>query len=210
MENNQTIEQPTKQERRERLKQEKETEQRARRQSRSMRVFRNYALAAVGIAAVGSGIYFLLKSAEPKGEDFSRAIPLMEASHIALGSKLPEYTSNPPTSGPHYGQTARSGFREETIPDQHIIHNLEHGDVWVAYHPRVADEIKEELKQFQAAKVIISPREANETDIAVAAWGRLDAFDMENNTLPVERIKDFIKRYTNKGPEQVPGASGGI
>jgi len=68
----------------------------------------------------------------------------------------------------------------------------------------------EELKQFGAAKVIITPREANETDIAVAAWGRLDIFDIKNDTMPIERVKDFIKRYTNKGPEQVPGASGGI
>ena len=210
MENNQTIGQPTKQEQRELRRQEKEAEQSARQRGRSMRKFRNYALVVVIIAAVGYGIYFLLKSAAPKEEDFSRAIPLMEASHIAVGSQLPEYTSNPPTSGPHYGQTARSGFRNEAISDQNIIHNLEHGDIWIAYHPRIAEEIVEELKQFGAAKVIITPREANETDIAVAAWGRLDIFDIKNDTMPIERVKDFIKRYTNKGPEQVPGASGGI
>jgi len=210
MENNQTIGQPTKQERRELRRQEKEAEQSARQRGRSMRKFRNYALVVVIIAAVGYGIYFLLKSAAPKEEDFSRAIPLMEASHIAVGSQLPEYTSNPLTSGPHYGQTARSGFRNEAISDQNIIHNLEHGDIWIAYHPRIAEEIVEELKQFGAAKVIITPREANETDIAVAAWGRLDTFNIENNALSIERIKDFIKRYTNKGPERVPGASGGI
>ncbi|PIR86606.1 MAG: hypothetical protein COU11_04870, partial [Candidatus Harrisonbacteria bacterium CG10_big_fil_rev_8_21_14_0_10_49_15] len=191
-------------------RQEKEAEQSARQRGRSMRKFRNYALVVVIIVAVGYGIYFLSKSAAPKGKDFSRVIPLMEASHIAVGSQLPEYTSNPPTSGPHYGQTARSGFRDEALPDQNIIHNLEHGDIWIAYHPRIAEEIVEELKQFGAAKVIITPREANETDIAVAAWGRLDTFNIENNALSIERIKDFIKRYTNKGPERVPGASGGI
>ncbi len=204
------MEQPTKQERRELRRREKEAKGRVRQLGRSMRVFRNYTLAVVIIAAIGYGIYFLSKSAAPKGEVFSRAIPLMEESHIAAGSQLPEYTSNPPTSGPHYGQTARSGFRNEAVSDQNIIHNLEHGDIWIAYHPRIAEEIVEKLKQFGAAKVIITPREANETDIAVAAWGRLDTFNMENNTLPVERIKDFIKRYSNKGPEQVPGASGGI
>ena len=130
--------------------------------------------------------------------------------HIAVGSLLLEYNSNPPTSGPHCGQTARSGFREDSIADQNIIHNLEHGDIWISYHPRVPDEIKEELKQFGAAKVIITPREENDTDIALAAWGRLDSFDLENNTLSKERIEDFIKRYVNKGPERIPGASGGI
>ncbi|MBI1984555.1 MAG: DUF3105 domain-containing protein [Candidatus Wildermuthbacteria bacterium] len=203
-------EQITKQEKREIRRQEKETEQRARQSNRFVGRIRNYAIIFGVIALVGYGLYLLAQSSAPKEEDFSRAIPLMGANHIAAGSQLPEYTSNPPTSGPHYGQTARSGFREEAIPDQNIIHNLEHGDVWIAFHPRIADEIQEELKQFGAAKVIITPREANETDIALAAWGRLDAFNVENNVLPVERIKDFIKRYTNKGPEKVPGASGGI
>lgn len=188
----------------------KEQERRERQRARSLRIFRNYAIAAVIIIAIGYGIYLLSQSVAPKGEDFSRAIPLMEAIHVAADSQLPEYTSNPPTSGPHYGQTARSGFREEAISDQHIIHNLEHGDVWIAYHPRVSDEIKQELKQFGAAKVIITPREANDSDIALVAWGRLDTFDTEGDIVPVLRIKDFIKRYTNKGPEQVPGASGGI
>jgi len=170
-----------------------------------------YVIIAVIVVAAGFGIYFLTRLTAPKGEDFSRAVPIMEnTNHVAVGSSLPEYTSNPPTSGPHYAGTARSGFREETIADQYIIHNLEHGDVWISYHPRVADEIKEELKQFGAAKVIITPRESNDTDIALAAWGRLDAFNIEGNVLPVERVSDFIKRYTNKGPERVQGASGGI
>ncbi|MBI2023891.1 DUF3105 domain-containing protein [Candidatus Giovannonibacteria bacterium] len=203
-------EQIMKQEKREIRRQEKETGQHARRRNLFVRKIRNYAIIFGVIAFAGYGLYLLSQSSATKGEDSSRVIPLMEATHVTVGSQLPEYTSNPPTSGPHYGQTAHSGFREETIPDQHIIHNLEHGDIWIAYHPRVADEIKEELKQFGAAKVIITPREANETDIALAAWGRLDVFNIENNTLPVERIKDFIKRYTNKGPEKVPGASGGI
>lgn len=140
----------------------------------------------------------------------SQSIPLLEATHIATDSPLGEYNSNPPTSGPHYGQTARSGFRSEPVSDQNIIHNLEHGDVWIAYHPRISEAMKEGLKQFAAAKVIITPREENETDIALVAWGRLDTFTIEGGVLPEQRIQDFITRYSNKGPERVPGASGGI
>lgn len=176
-----------------------------------MRKLRNYTIAAAIIVAAGFGIYFLVRAVAPKGKDFSRAVPIMEnINHVAVGSAFGQYTSNPPTSGPHYGQTAFSGFRDKAIADQNIIHNLEHGDVWIAYHPRVSEEIKNQLKEFGAAKVIITPREANDTDIALAAWGRLDTFNIENNALPAERVSDFIKRYTNKGPERVPGASGGI
>lgn len=179
--------------------------------TRFARKLRNYTIAGIIVVAAGFGIYLFARFTAPKGEDFSRAVPVMtNTNHMPVGSPLPQYTSNPPTSGPHYGQTARSGFRDKTIADQNIIHNLEHGDVWIAYHPRVSNEVKNQLKEFGGVKVIITPREANETDIALAAWGRLDVFNIENNALPAERVSDFIKRYTNKGPERVPGASGGI
>lgn len=162
------------------------------------------------ISGVGYGIYLLAQNATPKSEDFSKVVSIMEAKHILVGSELPEYSSNPPTSGPHYGQTARSGFRDKEISDQNIIHNLEHGDIWIAYKPNISEALKKELKQFSGAKVIITPRQANDTDIALASWGRLDTFDIEGGILPKQRIKDFIKRYLNKGPERVIGASGGI
>ncbi len=166
-------------------------------------------IAIVGL--LGYGIYAFIKKNIPEGEDLSRTIPIMESrAHIPVGSGHEVYNSNPPTSGPHYEQTARSGFREDIVLDEHIIHNLEHGDVWVAYHPRVSEEIKNGLKQFAAAKVIIVPRAANETDIALSAWGRLDTFNIESGVFPEQRIRDFINRYTNKGPEKFPGVSGGV
>lgn len=189
----------------------KELEQRKIRRGIFLRKLKIYIFVLLILAAIVYGAYFAARKTVPKSEDFSKAVPIMESNHIPVGEdKTVKYTSNPPTSGPHYGLTAKSGFRDEAIPDGHIIHNLEHGDVWIAYHPRLTDAIKKELKQFSAAKVIITPREANDTDMALAAWGRLDAFNIENNELPVERIKDFIKRYMNQGPERVPGASGGI
>ena len=192
-------------------KQEKrEVERRAMQRQRLLRKLVIGGGIVAGIAVLVYGLYLLSFVGAPKGEDLSRVISIMGEEHIGLGDSLPEYNSNPPTSGPHYEQTARSGFRDEQITDQYIIHNLEHGDIWISYHPRIADEIKEELKQFAGAKVIITPRETNDTDIALAAWGRLDAFNIENNVLPVDRIKEFIKRYTNRGPEKVPGASGGV
>ena len=198
------------QSKKEEKEQRKEQERQGMKQARFMRMLKNYTIAIVIISAFIYGIYFLAKITGPKGEDFSREVTEMGASHISVGSTLPKYTSNPPTSGPHYVQTAQSGFRRRSVTDQNIIHNLEHGDVWISYRPDISDSMKEELRQFASAKVIITPREANDTDIALASWGRLDAFNIEGDSLPLERIKDFVKRYVGKGPEQVPGASGGV
>jgi hypothetical protein len=206
----QTEEKQPYQSKKEARQEKKNAEEGARKRQRLVSRLRNFAITAVVLVVIGFGLYLLLKGAAPQGEDLSQEISVMEALHIEPGNPLPEYTSDPPTSGPHYTQTVRSDFREEALPDQNIIHNLEHGDIWISYNPRIPDAIREDLKQFGAAKVVITPREANETDIALAAWGRLDTFNVEGDTLPIERIEDFIKRYTNQGPEQVPGASGGI
>src|SRR3989344_3677894 len=148
----------------EKEQEEKEAEHRIMEQGRLLRRLWKLALMGILVATIGYGVYVLANSdsdaPEPEWKDLSRAIPIMGENHILPDSPLPEYNSNPPTSGPHFSQTARSGFREEAIPDQYIIHNLEHGDIWISYHPRIADEMKEGLKRFAAATGIITPREA--------------------------------------------------
>lgn len=148
----------------------------------------------------------------PTGEDFSVTFESVGREHITIGSEgtLTEgtYNSNPPASGPHYPNPANTGFYDEPLPDQLPIHNLEHGDVWIAFHPRVSDSVKKELESLAGRYVIVTPREANDFDISVVAWQRIDSFDLEDDVLPEQRIKDFILRYDNQGPEQVRGGGG--
>ena len=52
-----------------------------------------------------------------------------------------EYNSNPPTSGPHYGQAPSWGFYSEPIDDESALHAVEHGGVWVSYKELSEPEI---------------------------------------------------------------------
>ena len=189
---------------------EKESEQQHFHRTKNIKKTGMFLLMVAIFGVGGFGIVKLIGTQGIQGEDFSQSAANMGASHIDRGSPLPEYTSNPPSSGPHFGQTAKTGFREEEVLDQHLIHNLEHGDIWIAYHPRISDDIKSQLKKFKNSKVVITPRKTNDTDIAVVAWGRIDSFDIENDTLDKQRIQDFINRYINRGPERVGPRSGGV
>lgn len=156
----------------------------------------------------GWALYERVKAELPSSEeDRSIAYEIIGQEHIPDGSPRPTYNSNPPTSGPHYAVPAKIGFYSTALPDERVVHNLEHGDVWIAYHPDISASVKEALKDFlDGTKVIITPREANETDIALAAWGRADSFNLSGEELTTEearRIRDFILRYKNKGPESV-------
>jgi cytoskeletal protein RodZ len=158
------------------------------------------------LALIGWWVITGVRKNIPQGEDFSQSFENAGGEHIEVGSvnTLPEgtYNSNPPSSGPHYPSTAQTGFYSEPLEDQFMIHNLEHGDIWIAYHPRISDQAKSELEDLADRYVIITPREANDFDISVMSWGRVDSFNLEGS-VPVQRVKDFILRYDNKGPESV-------
>ena len=64
------------------------------------------------------------------------------------------------------------------------------------------------LKRYNGT--VLTPRSANDTDIALAAWNRLDTLNLNTNgTFSEQRITDFINRWRNKGPEFIPGDGGG-
>ncbi len=169
---------------------------------------RNWGIFVLIIGFIILGIYFFVQGVLPKGDDFSVAIPVLPSrEHISPGTlSLSDYNSNPPTSGDHYDMPARPGFRETSIEDGHLIHSLEHGLILVSYHPRIGDEA-EKLRSIVNSLTVVVPREKNEWDISIASWGRLDSFNLEDGTIDaddLQRIKDFVKRYANKGPESIP------
>ncbi|HDY73399.1 MAG TPA: DUF3105 domain-containing protein [Candidatus Jorgensenbacteria bacterium] len=164
-----------------------------------------FSIWVVILVLIGYGGSLFMRSTAPQGEDFSTAYTPQEAVHIASGSSHSPYNSNPSSSGWHYAQPANGGFYNESISDETVIHNLEHGDIWIAYHPRISDTSKSVLKKFSGRYVIVSPRSENEGDISLVAWGRVDTFNIENGAVDEQRIEDFIRRYDNRGPEKVRG-----
>lgn len=200
----------SKKERREARRQERKAEElRFRKFARIKRILW-WIAGLVLLALIAFGIFYFSKSREPKGEDLSKAIEILpDRSHITRPTVATDYNSNPPTSGKHWsdaGAPTSAGVHEEEFPDEVLVHNLEHGEVWISYHPRIPEEVKAELRGISGdfSKVVLTPRAKNDTDIALAAWGRLDAFNLDGPILDRKRVEDFIKRWRNKGPELIP------
>ena len=136
--------------------------------------------------------------------------------HVALDYQF-TYNSNPPTSGPHYASPANWGAYDYEANDKIFIHNLEHGGVWIAYRPTVAtstiDDLKAVAEEFGGSKIVMAPRAANDSDVAIVAWARLLKLNLVGGALTDDQknqIRAFYKAYKNKGPEFVPDTMPGI
>lgn len=135
--------------------------------------------------------------------DESVSYPNQGQQHVAVGEPHPAYNSNPPTSGWHYEQAAPWGTYQETLPDETLIHNLEHGGIWLSYQDAADTETVRQLEDIARrypSHVIVTYRPQNDSPIAAAAWGRL----LKMDTVNADQIHAFIARYRQRGPEAAP------
>lgn len=137
--------------------------------------------------------------------DNSVAFEILESPHIPEGSPRPEYNSDPPTSGPHYARWPEAGIYapDATIPDEYLVHNLEHGHVWLSYRDASDSEIIDALAaivQSYDGGIIMTVRPDNDSPVIAAAWGRV----LKLESVDEEQIRAFIARYQWQAPERIP------
>lgn len=143
------------------------------------------------------GIAQLAKISE--GERPGQAVAIQGREHIPVNASHPTYNSNPPTSGWHYEGPAAWGVYQRELPDEQLIHNLEHGGIWISYKD-IAPETKTKLETLAnkySGSVVLTPRSKNTAPIVLAAWGRLQ----ELTEYDEGAIIAFIKANKNKSPE---------
>lgn len=148
------------------------------------------------------GLFFLVKSQiKIRGKQLGEAKQIEGRNHILPGEEHNEYKTNPPTSGPHYGDAQPGGYYNQPIQDERAIHSLEHGYVWITYkdQPKEVVEELQKLGKKYVNRVVISPREENDSPIALASWGRLSKLETFNK----DEVIAFIENNYNLSPERL-------
>ena len=151
------------------------------------------------MAIVGVVYGLIVWSRQPGGQERpGQAYSILGVQHISVGASHPAYNSNPPTSGWHYAQPANWGVHQTELPDEQVLHNLEHGGIWISYK-EIDDATKAALEKIGRANshIIVAPRRANDAPIALASWGRLQKLERFDETA----IMNFIKANKNRSPE---------
>jgi hypothetical protein len=79
----------------------------------------------------------------------------------------------PPTSGPHYAEPAIFGAYGEPLQQARVVHNLEHGGVFIQYGSKVPASTVTELQAFyddHKPGTLLAPLPALGNKIALGAW----------------------------------------
>ena len=152
---------------------------------------------SLGLAIV-AGAVGLIWLTSP-GAEVGQAFPNQGQEHIAVGAAHLPYNSNPPTSGPHYLNPAAWGIYQAGLPDEVLIHNLEHGGIWISYNniDRTTKQRIEALAKEHPDKMIVTPRALDDAKIVLASWRHLLKLD----TFDEETVISFIKANKNRAPE---------
>lgn len=130
-------------------------------------------------------------------------MPDMGGQHVARGVAHLAYNSNPPTSGPHWTDVAGGGIKDEIVPDELVLHSMEHGAAVVWYREDLdqseIDRIKEAFSASSGKKIMLARKDLD-VPVALTSWGYL----LKLNTIDEQAIIEFMQTNNDRGPEQAP------
>ncbi len=123
-----------------------------------------------------------------------------------------KYTILPPVAGPHnpVWQNCMGDVYDAPIANEHAVHSLEHGAVWVTYKQGLPqDQVDQLVKKVRGQeKLFMSPVAGMTSNISLQAWG----YQLKVDTADDKRIDEFIKALNDNASIEGPTAvcSGGV
>ncbi len=142
------------------------------------------------------------------------AVPRNAADHSDVSSPdlvSPAWNTDPPTGGPHFRETLVFGAYDEPVQQARLVHNLEHGAVFVQYGDRVPAATVAALRAFYDADpdgLVLAPYPGLGGKIALGAWNA-DGGDRGTGRLAICADFDepafaaFVAAYRFRGPERI-------
>jgi hypothetical protein len=110
------------------------------------------------------------------------------------------YIESPPIGGAHNVVWQNCGIYSTPIHNEHAVHSMEHGAVWITYRPDLAPDQVERLRALASDDfLLLSPYPGLAYPVVASAWNHQLTFDRADDPgLPA-----FIGRYKNN-PETTP------
>ncbi|WP_406105599.1 DUF3105 domain-containing protein [Micromonospora globbae] len=159
------------------------------------------AVGVIAVAIIGYGAWAAFQGSKP-WEERANAIDgivnyrekdpeLVKGSNHQPGQI--KYDILPPVAGPHNQawQNCMGEVYPAPIANEHAVHSLEHGAIWITYRPDLpADQVSKLADKVRGnEKMLMSPFEGLDKPISLQAWG----YQLKVDNADDKRIDEFIK-----------------
>ena len=168
-------------------------------------------------AAIAIGFVVYLVSTNPSvdrpiGPVGISVAQMSNSGHVETGIEV-DYSTDPPTSGQHYGATMPAGVYNvgdiiAPFPESNIVHSMEHGYVVFWYNcsgldltacEQLKSQIAAVLSEVGGQKVIVYPWNTIAEPLVMTSWTQIQRF----STFDADLAADFVlaNRSHPRAPE---------
>jgi len=149
----------------------------------------------------------LQKAADAAGCELRLDLTDEGNSHITKESEIPDYKTNPPTSGAHNPEQEADGAYAEQPDPWYVVHSMEHGRVEIQYSPDLSESDQLAIKGVfdqDPDGMLLFPNSDMPYEVAVTAWTQLMGCKTYRGAKTLDAIRDFRDTYRGLGPEPLP------
>jgi hypothetical protein len=116
-------------------------------------------------------------------------------THVFSGAQV-QYTSDPPTSGPHQPTPPVTGVQTDPIPKPVQVGLLEAGDVLIQHRADLPAADRTKLEALAGDDVVVAPADELPDDIVATAW----VYKRSCSSADVPALQEFVAARAGKGP----------
>jgi hypothetical protein len=147
-----------------------------------------------------------------------KSLPAGDHSVTTPEGTSTKWNTSPPTSGPHYQTPAVWGAYTEPLLQGQVVHNLEHGGIYMQYGKGVPQATTDKLKGFydsHQSGTLLAPLPSLGSKIAIGVWTVKNPAKPDDGTAHLAKCTTFDEKayaaffsaYQFKGPERFPQSS---
>lgn len=175
------------------------------RQKRRKALMRRAIVGAVLLATAGGAGYCVVTQRQFQAGVLTTEYPAAQHMQGRI-----THRETPPMGGPHNAVWQNCAIYSVPIHNEHAVHSLEHGAIWITYRPDLPAADVQRLHALAADDyMLLSPYPGLQAPVVASAWNR----QMHMTGADDPRLPQFIRRFKNN-PSTTPefGASclGGV
>lgn len=162
-----------------------------------------WGVAAAVLAVIVGAVVFAVVRDSPVTADLSAVEDYTYEASVHEPGEV-EYTESPPVGGPHHQAWWDCGVYDQELPEEHVVHSLEHGAVWLTYQPGLpADQVALLEELGEDSYMIVSPMAEQDSPVVASSWGHQLALE----TADEQTLRAFIREYKQGPGTPEPGAA---